>query len=77
LQIQDLLQLARVESGQTTFSITDVAINEVCQTCFEQFSETATDRNLDLQLELAEPGPISRSDAESIETIVDNLVDCR
>ncbi len=73
-QIQDLLQLARVESGQTTFAMTDVAINQVCQTCYEQFSEIASERNLDLKLELSEPGPISRSDRPSIETIVKNLV---
>ena len=29
---------------------------------------------MDLQLELADPGPISRSDASSLETIVNNLV---
>ena len=73
-QIQDLLELARVESGETTFSISDVAMNKICRSCFQQFSEIAKERNINLDLALAEPGPIARADADSINTIIKNLV---
>lgn len=73
-QIQDLLQLARVESGKTTFSLSDVNLNDICRSCVQQFVEISAEGGLDLQLALAEPGPVSHSDAESINTIVKNLV---
>lgn len=74
LQIQDLLQLARVESGEKTFSIGDIDINEVCRSLHEQFASTAKARELELLLELKEPAPLARADRGAIETIVKNLI---
>ena len=38
-QILDLLQLARVESGKKTFTITDFEINPICEASYQQFAE--------------------------------------
>lgn len=73
-QIQDLLQLARVESGEGAFSISDVDLNLVCSSAVEQFSRFAEERGLELKLDLTNPSPIARADAAAIETMVKNLV---
>ncbi len=73
-QIQDLIQLARVESGEKTFSVSDVSVNDVCQTCFDQFNEIAKEHELELKLALTNPSPLAKADPQAIETIVKNLV---
>lgn len=73
-QIQDLLQLAKVESGESAFSISDVRLNQVCQSAVEQFSILAKESGLDLILDLADPEPIARADNAAVETMVKNLV---
>ena len=73
-QIQDLLQLARVESGEKTFSINDVDVNMICESLHRQFLDAALGRHLELHLQLAQPTPLARCDADAIETVVKNLV---
>ena len=73
-QIQDLLQLARVESGEKAFSITDVNVNQVCESCYQQFLAIANENQVDLSIELSTDTPAARCDAEALETIVNNLV---
>ena len=73
-QIQDLLQLAKVESGEGAFSISDVQLNQVCQSAVEQFSILAKERGIDLVLDLSSPGPIARADTAAVETMVKNLI---
>ena len=72
-QIQELLLLARVESGERAFSISDVDLNEVCHSTIEHFSKLAQDRGLILSLDLANPAPIARADASAVKTMVENL----
>jgi len=73
-QIQDLLQLARVESGEKTFSISDVDVNMICESLHRQFLDAALGRHLELRLQLAHPIPLARCDVEAIDTVVKNLV---
>ncbi|QEG22125.1 HAMP domain-containing sensor histidine kinase [Mariniblastus fucicola] len=73
-QIQDLLQLARVESGEKTFSISDIDVNLICETLHRQFLDAALGRHLELHLQLDQPSPMARCDVEAIETVVKNLV---
>ena len=73
-QIQDLLQLARVESGEKTFSISDIDVNMISETLHRQFLDSALGRQLELHLQLAQPTPLARCDAEAIETVVKNLI---
>ncbi len=73
-QIHDLLELARVESGDAAFRISDVPINEVCQDCYEQFARIATENQLQLQLQICPGDPLARADRKAVETVVSNLV---
>lgn len=73
-QILDLLQLARVESGKNTFTITKFEINQICQASHDQFAEIAVERKLDFHLNLTQPSPVIAADFKSIETIVKNLI---
>lgn len=73
-QIQDLLHLARVESGETAFQISTVGLNAVCEKCFHQFKDQAIDRGLTLKLDLVEVSPEVKADVDAMETAVRNLV---
>lgn len=73
-QIQDLLQLAKVESGESEISISDVDLNRVCQNIVRQFSVLAEEQGLKLELDLTTPSPIARADTAAVETMIKNLV---
>ncbi len=49
-QIQDLLALARVESGDAAFELSEVSINDVCQECYHQFETFAAESEVSLNL---------------------------
>ena len=73
-QIQDLLLLAKVESGEGAFSIADVDLNQVCHSTVEQFSKLIQDHGLNLSIDLADPAPVARVDASAVKTMVKNLL---
>lgn len=73
-QIQDLLQLARVEAGKEVWDIGRVSINEVCSTAVKQFASEAANQNIELELELDHHNPTALADADGLLTIVNNLV---
>lgn len=73
-QIQDLLQLARVESGATAFCIADVDVNLVCESCYQQFKDIAADSKLTLVRDFSESEPLARCDTDALATIANNLV---
>ena len=73
-QIQDLLLLAKVESGEGAFSISAVDLNQVCHSTVEQFSKLVQDHGLNLCLDLMDPAPIARADASAVKTMVKNLL---
>ena len=73
-QIQELLQLAKVESGEEAFMITDVDLNHVCRGVVEQFAMLAKESQLDLNLNLSTDPMIARADTAAVETMVKNLV---
>jgi len=73
-QIQDLLQLAKVESGENAVSISDVDLNQTCQNIAQQFSMLAEEHGIDLKLDLTTPSPIARADTAAVETMIKNLV---
>ncbi|HZL91922.1 MAG TPA: ATP-binding protein [Pirellulaceae bacterium] len=73
--ILDILQIARVESGQETFEIGDVRLLDVFEDCAAQFAGAAAARQIVLHMELP-PGELTaRCDEEGIRTILTNLVD--
>jgi two-component system phosphate regulon sensor histidine kinase PhoR len=73
--ILDILQIARLESGQETFDMTDVPLAEVIDQCCDQFAKTATSRQVELQADLPPPDLTVWADDEGVRTILSNLVD--
>jgi len=73
-QIQDLLELARVESGKANFTIDHVRLNDAALECVEKFDEVARRSNVELHLETESTDPIIDADSNSIQVILANLV---
>ena len=73
-QIQDLLQLSRVESGQYIFDMTAVCLNDVCQRCVRQFSSTSDAARIELGFENPEQELFTWADEEGVEAILNNLI---
>jgi two-component system, OmpR family, phosphate regulon sensor histidine kinase PhoR len=72
--IQDLLHLARVESGREAFDIRDVSLADVIEDCLPTYLERAQAKQLTLRIEPAEVDVVVRADEGALATILDNLV---
>ena len=73
-QIQDLLQLARIESGQAAWDIERVNLNRECEQCVSRFAELAHANNIALSLKPGDPPPLARADVEGFATVLNNLI---
>jgi two-component system phosphate regulon sensor histidine kinase PhoR len=73
-QIHDLLQLARVESGEQHWDIKAISINDLCAASVEQFQSAADSRNIKLSQTLDPRRPMAVADAEGVRTILNNLI---
>jgi two-component system phosphate regulon sensor histidine kinase PhoR len=73
-QIQDLLQLARIESGQANLEITDLNVNALCNECYQQLQAIAAKRKIDFQLHLTDEPLNVTGDAEALRAILKNLI---
>jgi two-component system phosphate regulon sensor histidine kinase PhoR len=73
--ILDMLQIARIESGQQTFKIVDVDLGEIIDECLAQFADLAAAKEIDLIGELPNEEITARGDEEGLRTILSNLVD--
>ena len=73
--ILDILQIARVESGQESFELTAVPVAEVIEQCLEPFSEVAAAKQIRLQVETPPVDVMVVADDEGLRTILSNLVD--
>ncbi|WP_372717054.1 ATP-binding protein [Novipirellula sp.] len=72
--ILDMLQIARVESGEEAFEITDVSVNKVVDTCFNHNTDAAQRKEIQLVVE-PPPSPILvYADEDGLTTILDNLI---
>lgn len=73
--ILDMLQIARIESGQQTFNIVDVSLSELIDECLAQFADLAAAKQIDLVGELPAEDTFARGDEEGLRTILSNLID--
>jgi two-component system phosphate regulon sensor histidine kinase PhoR len=74
--IQDLLSLARIESGEEAFDITAVPLGPVVSACLERHRARAEARRQVLEAEPAPAAdPVARADGDALEQILDNLLD--
>jgi two-component system phosphate regulon sensor histidine kinase PhoR len=71
---EDLLTLARVESGEQRFDIQSVAPSELLQEAVQSFRELARAQNVELKVEDAAPAQVG-ADSEAIHQVFSNLVD--
>jgi two-component system phosphate regulon sensor histidine kinase PhoR len=73
--ILDILQIARLESGQQSFELTNVPVAELIDECLQQFAETAAAKRIDLLTESPDRTLAVWADEEGVRTILTNLVD--
>ena len=73
-QIQDLLQLARVESGEKHWEIIPISVNRVCENSIEQFQSDALVRKISLTLSPTDQEYFVKADRDGLRTILSNLI---
>jgi two-component system phosphate regulon sensor histidine kinase PhoR len=71
---EDLLTLARVESGEQRFDIQPVLPGDVLREAFQSFREIARAQEVDLQLNEEADTPV-KADREAIHQVLSNLVE--
>jgi two-component system phosphate regulon sensor histidine kinase PhoR len=71
---EDLLTLARVESGEQRFDIESVAPSDLLQEAVQSFRELARAQNVELKVEDTAQAPVG-ADSEAIHQVFSNLVD--
>jgi two-component system phosphate regulon sensor histidine kinase PhoR len=71
---EDLLTLARVESGEQRFDIQSVAPADLLQEAVQSFRELARGQNVELKVEDTATAPVG-ADSEAIHQVFSNLVD--
>ncbi|MFY9561188.1 MAG: ATP-binding protein [Terriglobales bacterium] len=72
---EDLLTLARVESGEQRFDIQEVSAEELLQDAFESFREVARPYGVELVKENAAPTRHVDADREAIHQVFSNLIE--
>jgi two-component system phosphate regulon sensor histidine kinase PhoR len=72
---EDLLTLARVESGEQRFDIKEVSPEELLHDGIESFREVARTYSVDLVEENAAPSSMVNADPEAIHQVFSNLIE--
>ncbi len=72
---EDLLTLARVESGEQRFDIQKVSTEELLQDALESFREVARGYGVEIVVENAAPDANVNADREAIHQIFSNLIE--
>lgn len=72
--LNDLLLLAKMDSGQLLITRTSVNINKIAHKIKENYITTAQSRNITLSLNLPTESPSLSLDRNLIERVIDNLV---
>jgi two-component system, OmpR family, phosphate regulon sensor histidine kinase PhoR len=72
---EDLLTLARVESGEQRFDMQRVSAEELLQDALESFREVARSYGVELVIENAVPAAHVNADREAIHQIFSNLIE--
>ena len=72
---EDLLTLARVESGEQRFDIQKVSTEELLQDALESFREVARTYGVEIVVENSAPDANANADREAIHQIFSNLIE--
>ena len=73
--ILDLIRLARIESGQHAFEVSDITLDDVVKSCLEDHQANANSSAIHLSVEAPIMRAKVRADEEAVRQILDNLVD--
>ncbi len=73
--VQDMLSLARIESGRTMMEFTDVPLARVIGSCVSEFENQAKTAEVALVNEAADSLILVRAEEEGVQQILRNLVD--
>ncbi len=73
--IQDLLRLARIESGENVFDVRAVPLKPIVEACLEEHSAVAESKSQRLFAEPAADEISVMADEEGLHTILSNLID--
>lgn len=72
--ILDLLQLARIESGELAFELASVPIRPVVESLIDEFSALAHSRGVKLEVQAVDENLLVEADGEALRTIIENLL---
>ncbi len=73
--IHDLIQLARVESGEEVFEISSVDVLSIATSSVENYEAVAATKNIELVIDAPETPVKVSADADGLRSILDNLVE--
>lgn len=72
--ILDLLELARIESGEHVYQVMPVDVTEILKSSLDSHQALATTKQLQIKTEYADNAIVGLADPDGLRTIVDNLV---
>src|SRR4029077_3832800 len=72
---EDLLKLSRIEAGQLKLEFRPVSVTQLIESCIETAQLKAVPRQLSLQTRLPERLPPVRGDSNSLQEVLQNLLD--
>ena len=72
--INDVLDLSKIEAGQLTLSLQEYSLPVVIQTVVASVETLAAEKNLDLELAVADGLPMGRGDEQRIAQVILNLI---
>ncbi len=72
--ILDMLQIARVESGEEAFEITSVPVGPVIDSCISQYVTSAKRKQIELVTVSPDSPIVVAADKDGVRAILDNLV---
>lgn len=73
-QVDELLELARMQSGQLKMAVKPVIISDLLEHCYELYSIQAKEKDIILIRE-SEPGLVVMGDVDRLEQVFNNLLD--
>ena len=73
--VNNLLDLARMESGQVPLKLSQFDVNELALRTLLTFEARINQKKLDIELELMEPNCFVEADSDQIAQVIRNLID--
>lgn len=73
--IQDMLSLARIESGQAAMEMANISVERIVQRCLADYEALAAAREVTLENGATDAALFVRGDEEALRQVLNNLVD--